>query len=193
MFDKKRFYFLHINGSNLLPKIEEIRFIAKKSKATVIGISETKLDGTNFDAEIYIEGYSIIRCDRDRKGGGVAFYIKYDICFSTKHILSKKIKVTFMDLVFPKTKPKSKGIVYRPPKDAIFLQLFAEILNSLNVSENEMFVLGEMNINILENGINLLEKNVNISKRKIVISSDVKNYVDFCSTLGIEQLRFLQE
>ena len=98
-----------------------------------------------------------------------------------------------MDLLFPKTKPKSKGIVYRPPKDAIFLQLFAEILNSLNVSENEIFVLGEMNINILENGINLLEKNVNISKRKIVISSDVKNYVDFCSTLGIEQLRFLQE
>ena len=56
VFDKKRFYFLHINGSNLLPKIEEIRFIAKKSKATVIGISETKLDGTIFDAEIYIEG-----------------------------------------------------------------------------------------------------------------------------------------
>ena len=27
-----------------------------------------KLDGTIFDAEIYIEGYSIVRCDRDRKG-----------------------------------------------------------------------------------------------------------------------------
>ena len=42
------------------------------SKATVIGISETKLDETIFDAEIYIEGYSIDRCDRYRKGGGVA-------------------------------------------------------------------------------------------------------------------------
>ena len=35
-----------------------MRFIAKKSKATVIGITETKLDGIIFDAEIYIEGYS---------------------------------------------------------------------------------------------------------------------------------------
>ena len=34
----------------------------------MIGITETKLDGTIFDAEIYIEGYSIVRCDRDRKG-----------------------------------------------------------------------------------------------------------------------------
>ena len=35
-----------------------MRFRAKKSKATVIGITETKLDGIIFDAEIYIEGYS---------------------------------------------------------------------------------------------------------------------------------------
>ena len=55
--------FLHVNVNSLLPKIEEIRFIARKYKATVIGISKTKLDGTIFDAEIYIEGYSIVRCD----------------------------------------------------------------------------------------------------------------------------------
>ena len=45
MFDEKGLHFLHINVSILLPKIEEIRFIAKKSNATVIGISQTKLDG----------------------------------------------------------------------------------------------------------------------------------------------------
>ena len=37
----------------------------------MIGISETKLNGTIFDAEIFIEGYNIVWCDRDRKGGGV--------------------------------------------------------------------------------------------------------------------------
>ena len=59
----------------LLLKTEEIRFTAKKSKATVIGISKTKLHGTIFDAEIFIEGYSIVRCDRDRKGEGAARYL----------------------------------------------------------------------------------------------------------------------
>ena len=46
MFDEKGSHFLHINVSILLPKIEEIRFIAKKPNATVIGISQTKPDGT---------------------------------------------------------------------------------------------------------------------------------------------------
>ena len=64
-FDKKGLHFLHINLYSFLPKIEEIKNIAKKSKATVIDISETKLDGIIFDAEIYIEVYSIVRCDRD--------------------------------------------------------------------------------------------------------------------------------
>ena len=60
MFGKKGFNFLHINVNSLLPKIEEIGFIAKKSKATLIGINKTKLDGTIFDAGIYIAGYSIV-------------------------------------------------------------------------------------------------------------------------------------
>ena len=58
MFDKKGMHVLHINVNSLIPKIVEIRFITKKSNATVIGITETKLDGTIFDAKIYIEGYS---------------------------------------------------------------------------------------------------------------------------------------
>ena len=45
-----------------------------------------------------------------------------------------------------------------------------------------------MNINILENGVNLLEKNVDTFKWEIVISSYVKNYIEFCSTVGLKQL-----
>ena len=52
MLDKKGLYFLHINVNSLLPKIEKIRFLARNSKATVIGISETKLPGTTLDTEI---------------------------------------------------------------------------------------------------------------------------------------------
>ena len=60
MFDKKGKHFLHINVNSLLPKIKEMKFIAEKSKAIVIGITEIKLDGTIFDPEIYIEGFSIV-------------------------------------------------------------------------------------------------------------------------------------
>ena len=65
---------------------------------------------TIFDAEIYIEVCSIVCCDRCRKHGGVAYYIKHDICCSTKNILSKNIEVTFVDLLLQKTKPISVRI-----------------------------------------------------------------------------------
>ena len=33
-----------------------------------------------------------------------------------------------------------------------------------------------------------VEKNASTSKWKMIISSDVKNYIKFCSTLGLKQL-----
>ena len=74
VFDKKGKHFLQINVNRLLPKTEVIRFMAKKSEVTVIGISETKLDGTIFDAEIYIESYSIVPCGRQKRWGCCMLY-----------------------------------------------------------------------------------------------------------------------
>ena len=125
-------YFLHINVISPLPKIEETRFIAKISKATVIGITETEIDGTIFDAEIYIEVTAWFDVTDQERWMSCMLY-KYDICFSIKNILSKNIEVIILDLLLPKTKPISVGVVYRPPKRTSFLQLFAETLNSLNI------------------------------------------------------------
>ena len=42
--EKQGMHFIHLNINSLLPKTDEIRFIAKLPNATVIGLSETKLD-----------------------------------------------------------------------------------------------------------------------------------------------------
>ena len=49
--------------------------MAKRTKAAVIGISESNLDNTVLDPETYIENYEIIRFNRNQHGGGVACYI----------------------------------------------------------------------------------------------------------------------
>jgi hypothetical protein len=64
-FSNRGLHFLHINVNNLLSKIDELREIAKKSRAVVIGISESKLDKSVFDGEVFIDDYEIIRSDRD--------------------------------------------------------------------------------------------------------------------------------
>ena len=76
IFKSRGLHFIHLNISSLLPKIEELRIIAKSTKAVIIGISESKLDESVLEPEIQMDDYKILRCDRNRHGGGVACYIR---------------------------------------------------------------------------------------------------------------------
>ena len=51
VFKEQGLYFVHLNLNSLPSKIEELRQIAKYTKSTVIGLSETKLDKLKFDPE----------------------------------------------------------------------------------------------------------------------------------------------
>ena len=56
-----------MNINSLLSKIDELREIARKTRATVIGITESKLDGSVLDGEINIDGYELVRGGRRRE------------------------------------------------------------------------------------------------------------------------------
>ena len=101
-FNNKRLHLIYLNVNRLLPKIDELCNIAKCSNVVVIGITETKLDNTVYDSEVTIDGYSIVRNDRNRKGGGVACYIRSNICYSRKTCLSENLENIFIDLWFQK-------------------------------------------------------------------------------------------
>ena len=50
--NKTGLHFLHININSLLPKTDELKCIANKTKATIMGISESKLDHTLPDLKV---------------------------------------------------------------------------------------------------------------------------------------------
>ena len=112
IFQKKGLHFLHLNVNSLLPKIEEIRFIAQKTRASIIGITETKLDSSITTGEVEIEGYDMLRLDRTRHGGGVACYIKNSISYNYKPNLCKDIESIFLDIYIPKSNPILIGIFH---------------------------------------------------------------------------------
>ena len=39
-----KIHLTHLNVNSLLPKIDEIRYVAERTKAAVIGVTESKLD-----------------------------------------------------------------------------------------------------------------------------------------------------
>ena len=70
-FKERGLHFIHLNINSILPKIDELRLIAKKkSNAAVIGLTET--DQSIQNGKIEIEEYTLERSDRNRRGGRVA-------------------------------------------------------------------------------------------------------------------------
>ena len=103
VFRSKGIHLIHLNVNSLLPKIDEIRYIAERTNTAVIGITESKLDESIFQSEIQIDNYDLLRCDRNRNGGGVACYIRSDISYVQKDCFSNVIENIFFEILLPKT------------------------------------------------------------------------------------------
>ena len=163
-FSNRGLHLIHLNINSLLPKIDELRDIAKRTKAAVIGISESKLDSTVLDPEIYIDNYEILRFDRNRHGGGVACYIRSDISYKLNSFLPNEIENITFNILMPHTKPITVGIICRPPNQSKFLDIFEENLPKLNTSYHEICFLGDFNINLFENGKYVFHKSSSNNK-----------------------------
>ena len=127
-----------------------MRDIAKRTKATAIGILESKLDGTVLDPEIYIDNYEIPRFNRNQQGGGVACYIRNDISYKLNSFLPNEIENITLNILMPHRKPITVGIIYRPPNQSKFVNIFEENLPKLNTSYREIYFLDDFNINLFE-------------------------------------------
>ena len=136
---------------------------------------EAKLDETVSDEEIIINGYKLLRSDRNRHGEGVACYVRNDLFFNKRDDFSTETENVFFDIFLPHTKPILVGILYRPPDQSGFLQnLSNSITNTEHFDNQEVYILGDININLLYK-----------EKR---IPPGIKAYREFCSLHNLTQI-----
>ena len=178
-FNKRGLHVLHINVNRLLSKIDELRDIVSKTKPAILGITESKLDKKVNDQDINISGYNILRSDRNRNSGGVACYVRSDLCFNRKNIFSNSLEHAFFDILIPKVKPVSIGIFYRPPNVNNFLETFSNDLKQINFNKNKVYILGDFNINILQNNNFILKENRSVQLRNSY-SPFITKYKEMC-------------
>ena len=152
-----------------MPKIEELRVIAKSTNAAIIGISESKLDESVLEPEIQIDDYKILHCDRNRHGGGVACYKRNDWSYNILWVFPREIESVLFEILLPNSKPITVGAIYRPPNQSNFLEVLNENMNKIDSISSKIYILDDFNINLLN------------SKS---IPSDVKSYYDFCTFLA---------
>ena len=175
-----------MNVNSLLPKIDEIWYIVVCTNATVIRISESKLDLTILQSEIQISNYELLRCDRNRNVGGVAFYIRRNIGYLQKHYFPREIENIFVEILIPKIKPLVVGIIYRPPNQINFLEIIKANFDKLDTNTKELYILGDFNMNMYYNDKHIVCDDNTISSK--FLSSDIKNYHQFSTVHGLKQL-----
>ena len=61
-------------------------------------MSETKLNETIFSSELEVDGYDLVRLDRQRRVGSVACYIKSSIGYSFRDVFVVISKVFLLTL-----------------------------------------------------------------------------------------------
>ena len=67
IFRSKGINLIHLNVNSLLPKVDEIRYIAERTKAAVIRITESKLDESVFQSEAQKYNYDLLRYDKQKR------------------------------------------------------------------------------------------------------------------------------
>ena len=94
------FSIVHHNVNRLYNKLDEIKLYLKiHYSVTIYCCSETFLNDNISDHQITIEGYNIIRRDRNSKeGGGLIIYLRNDIeCSRLEHDI---VEAVWLEITF---------------------------------------------------------------------------------------------
>ena len=144
----------HLNIRSLRYNMDELRLFCNQHKPHVLAISETWLDDSFVDEEVSLQGYNLMRRDRDYVGGGVAVYVAEHLNYNRlkdPRDLSPNIDVEsiWFELSPPKTKKILVGAIYKPPDSnaSTFTESLEKILS--NFTTNETILLGDFNFNYM--------------------------------------------
>ena len=135
----------YINARSILPKVEQVQHLLYSNNIHLLAVGETWLDESVLDSEIDIDGYSVLRRDRNRHGGGVMFYVCDNVSYKHVSITTEEVENIWLSLVVNK-KSYLIGNIYRPPSSHsdYFDNMLDLIEQATNISEN-VIVVGDLN------------------------------------------------
>ena len=90
--------------------------------------------------------------------------VTLEVTYNLSSFLPNEIENTTFDILMPHTKPITIGVIYRPPNQSKFLDIFEVNLPKLNTSYREIYFLGDFIINLFENGKYIFDKSSSNNK-----------------------------
>ena len=122
-----------------------------KNDIHVLGIGETWLDDSVNDTEIAVDGYRLIRNDRNRHGGGVMFFVSDNISYKQVNFPSS-IESIWITVDINK-KLHTIGDTYRPPRsNSDYFESMMDVIEQANSICDNLIILGDLNYDYKTSG-----------------------------------------
>ena len=118
----------------------------------MLGLAETWLDDTVADGELAIPHFKLFRRDRDRHGGGVAFY-----CHESLQICHRRdLETDALEMIWLEVQGSgSKSLLscaYRPPSQTAdyWITFSNSVERAMEGRQSSTTILGDLNVNLLD-------------------------------------------
>ena len=179
----KGLHIAHLNARSLINKWDNIKANFMNSGIHVLTFSET-WSHTTLPDNLFELGrdYTLIRNDRNwndandplkppKRGGGICMYIKNTLQFSDMEYSgykrsNKNIECQWISISQKPNKTILLGNCYRPPQgdEVKCIDFLDNILSDIDLSMIEVFLMGDLNVDILDKGNNS-KKLLNMTKQ----------------------------
>ena len=105
-----------------------------------------------------------------------------------KQYISENIENIVLDILLPKSRPTTVGIIYRPSNQVDSVDHFNNALGKLTFQSNEIYLLGDFNINLFFEGHYVLKKYCKRLKEAQLKHRLLRPYVENFLAFGLNQL-----
>ena len=148
--------FAHVNITSLPKHLEELKLFLQQLPFEILSLNETRLDETIQNNMVQIPGYDIIRRDRNRRGGDVAFLVKNNYSYIIRDdLIPNNLEAICIELMLRMSQPILILTWYRPPdSNARVFDLFEEFLQKAEAENKELIILGDLNCDLHTNTAN---------------------------------------
>ena len=171
-FSSKGLHISHLNVHYLYPKLDEIKHLLNdQGNIDILCLCETFLNEEFSNNEVDIDGYQMIRKDRQTHGGGLVIYTKsYLSCIHRDDLETADIEMLWIEVRNNRQKPFLLCYCYRPPSTTDWISKVEDAIEKANTEEKEIIMLGDFNYNLLSE------------------TSAAKQWLDITSSLNLKQL-----
>jgi exonuclease III len=156
----------HINITSLTKHIEQLRFYLHDKPLDILSVNETRLDHSVDNNILHIEGYSIVRKDRSREGGGVAIYFRDHLNVKERcDLVPEHLEAVCIEVNKIKSKPTIVTSLYRPPNSRIeTFDTIENLIENLDDENKQIILVGDFNCNLLAvNRLNVTNRLLDIA------------------------------